>query len=180
MQTIESTRNVYPDAGHVCWAFICGELGNFSDYGYSDDGEPSGTAGKPILNVLQHNPVTNICALVVRYFGGIKLGAGGLVRAYSSATSKTLEAAELTEIISQKLFYIHAPYALEDRLRRLIAECGGEIFDPIYTEMVAFSIRLPAVKCAEFKSRCTDIGKGQIQFRAVDSLKDGGSLQTLN
>ncbi|KJY97430.1 YigZ family protein [Pseudoalteromonas ruthenica] len=80
----------YPDARHNCWAHVAGAPGGSHVYGFSDDGEPNGTAGKPMLNVLQGSGLGEICAVTTRYFGGIKLGTGGLVRAYGGTLNKAL------------------------------------------------------------------------------------------
>ena len=80
----------YPDARHVCWAYQIGRPGSAAEAAMNDDGEPSGTAGKPILNVIQHKDMGDVLVIVVRYFGGIKLGAGGLVRAYAGAAESVL------------------------------------------------------------------------------------------
>ena len=89
MQYLAAKRAEYPDARHHCWAYLLGNPHSPTSAAMSDDGEPSGTAGKPILNVLQHKGVGDITIIVTRYFGGIKLGAGGLVRAYSSAAQNS-------------------------------------------------------------------------------------------
>ena len=99
---LQQARDEYPDARHHCWAYVMGDSPNSLTAAMSDDGEPSGTAGKPMLNVLQHKPVNNVMAIVIRYFGGIKLGAGGLVRAYSQAVEQAFSMAELTPIIEQQ------------------------------------------------------------------------------
>lgn len=166
MEKLKQLREEYPDARHICWAFVCGIPGNYSDYGFSDDGEPSGTAGKPILNVLQHNPVSNIATFVIRYFGGIKLGAGGLVRAYSNSASTTLENTLLEEVIPSTKFKLLLPYPLEDRIRRLIEEYQGTIQQHDYSDQVTISIDLPLDEEAAFKAQCSDIGKGKISFQS--------------
>src|SRR6187431_3116495 len=95
MVHIELYRKKYPDANHVCWAYVIGNTRQPQTQAFSDDGEPSGTAGKPMLHVLTERDVGNSLAVVVRYFGGVKLGAGGLVRAYSAAVSEAVNHAEL-------------------------------------------------------------------------------------
>lgn len=167
IEKLEQLRVEYPDARHICWAFICGTPGNYSDYGFSDDGEPSGTAGKPILNVLQHNPVSDIATFVIRYFGGIKLGAGGLVRAYSNSASTTLENTLLQEVIPSTKFKVLLAYPLEDRIRRLIEEYQGTIELHDYSDLVTISIDLPLDKETAFKAQCCDIGKGTISFQSL-------------
>ena len=166
---IDEASQQYPDARHVCWAFVCGSVGNYSDYGFSDDGEPSGTAGKPILSVLQYNPVTDICAIVIRYFGGIKLGAGGLVRAYSGSASEALAQAELVEIVPRQTLLLSLPYALEDQVRHLTIKLGGTVSQPKYSEKVVFTVDLPQSHTREFEKFCADAGKGNVHIRFVDN-----------
>lgn len=87
---LEQARNDHPDARHICWAYQIGRPGAAAEAAMNDDGEPSGTAGKPILSVIQHKDLGDVLVMVIRYFGGIKLGAGGLVRAYAGATEAVL------------------------------------------------------------------------------------------
>lgn len=94
---IESIKHEYKDATHYCYSYIINNIKRFSD-----DGEPSGTAGLPILNVLENNNLNYVLCIVIRYFGGIKLGAGGLVRAYSKSASECLKTAEIKKIVSGK------------------------------------------------------------------------------
>jgi uncharacterized YigZ family protein len=159
---ISSISRRYPDARHICWAFVCGTPGNYSNYGFSDDGEPVGTAGKPILNVIQHKPISDLCIVVVRYFGGIKLGAGGLVRAYSGAANQALEKTPMRDIIAYINLKITLPYALEDRLRRLIADSKGNIIESTYGHIVEVQCRIPAQSQEEFINTALEIGKGLI------------------
>lgn len=165
LEKIDEARKLYPDARHVCWAFVCGSIGNYSDYGFSDDGEPSGTAGKPILGILQHNPVTDICAIVIRYFGGIKLGAGGLVRAYSGAASEALAQAELIEVVKKQTLLLSLPYALEDQVRHLTTMLGGTVSQPEYSDKVVLTVDLPQSNTIEFEKLCADAGKGDIEIQ---------------
>ena len=92
-KSLTNIKNKYKDATHYCYAYIIGNIKRFND-----DGEPGGTAGMPILNVLENNDLNNILCVVIRYFGGIKLGAGGLVRAYSNSVTKALENIEIKEL----------------------------------------------------------------------------------
>lgn len=107
-------RLQHPDAVHICWALICS-----GESGLDDDGEPSGTAARPIYNVLVHKELMNVLAVVVRYWGGIKLGAGGLARAYSQAISEASKQAHLVavEVMCDRHFSVH--FADESSLRRL-------------------------------------------------------------
>lgn len=110
-QYLKEIKKKHYDATHVCSALICGNIKRSND-----DGEPSGTAGMPILNVLDKQNLDYTCALVVRYFGGIKLGAGGLIRAYSNATSLTLEKAIIVEDIKYPKYKIELSYELANKV----------------------------------------------------------------
>ena len=119
---ISKIRTQYSDANHNCWAFIAGAPSDSVNWAMNDDGEPKGCAGKPMFNVLQHSNIGEICAVVTRYFGGIKLGTGGMARAYSAAVKMGLEELETTE----KKFYQHisfdVPYELLKDVEHLISQ----------------------------------------------------------
>lgn len=113
-------RKKYYDARHVCYAYVLGEAR--SEYRVSDDGEPSGTAGKPILGQINSFELTNVLIVVVRYFGGILLGTGGLVNAYKEAAVDALKNAEIVEKYEGKLISIEFPYLLSNEVSRLSKE----------------------------------------------------------
>lgn len=117
---VEQLRQRYPDAHHVCYGYIIGDPNNTTSAGFDDDGEPTGTAGRPILNVLQHKAIGNACILVVRYFGGIKLGAGGLVRAYAAAAQAAIEKAVLQRVVPMTQVVVETDFAYEAMIRRLL------------------------------------------------------------
>lgn len=123
---IEERRATHHDATHNCTAFILGPDGRTARS--SDDGEPSGTAGIPMLTALQHNQLTDVVAVVTRYFGGIKLGGGGLVRAYSDAVARAVEAAGIREVRLATLLRVDVDYAeagvVENQLRTLVLPSG--------------------------------------------------------
>lgn len=126
-QVIDQYRAQYPDARHVCWAFVAGQPRFTTAVSCSDDGEPAGTAGKPMLNVLQHGEVGEIVAVVIRYFGGIKLGTGGLVRAYSSSVAEAYKLLETRLKVPTQGFKLTLDYPLEDVTRRILAHHGCQI-----------------------------------------------------
>ena len=161
---IESVRIKYPDAGHVCWAFIAGEPGNTSYVSCSDDGEPTGTAGKPMLNVLQHSGVGEIVVAVVRYFGGIKLGTGGLVRAYSGAVTELIKTLPTELKIDNVGVTLNYSYALEDVVRRTLDSCSTLIDEVNYREDIAMQCLCPADRVAELTQQLNDAGRGQISI----------------
>ena len=140
---LQLARDKYPDARHHCWAYIMGDNPNSMTAAMSDDGEPSGTAGKPMLNVLQHKPVSNVMAIVIRYFGGTKLGAGGLVRAYSQAVEQCFSLGELTEIVPIHVVDLQVSFADEQWLRHQVEQFDGEVTSIEYTNAVDACISLP-------------------------------------
>lgn len=135
---IQEIRAEYPDAGHVCFAFYAS-----GQTGLSDDGEPSGTAAKPMFNVLNHKHLVDVVAVVVRYFGGIKLGAGGLSRAYSKSISEALDTAEYQVVEAAFELQVQAPFALESQLRRVCDEFDVPIQNVRYQQQVEFSVTAP-------------------------------------
>lgn len=126
---IESIQQQHPKANHNCWARIAGLKDQFNCRQSNDDGEPKGTAGKPMLNVLEHSDLCEITVVVTRYFGGIKLGAGGLVRAYSQAVQEAIEILPKTEYLSKYSFSIQLPFELVSDIERLVTKSGAEITD---------------------------------------------------
>ena len=151
---IQSLRDQYPDARHICWAYIAGAPDTVLK-SMSDDGEPSGTAGKPMLNVLEHSGIGEIGAVVVRYFGGIKLGTGGLVRAYSSSVSEAIKQADFITKVAMQRCTLVFPYAQESQVRYLIAKQQGEILDTQYTDKVTLFCYLPAHYIKILKQKLT-------------------------
>ena len=144
MQMLEEVKAQYPDARHHCWAYLLGTPHQPGSVAMSDDGEPSGTAGKPILNVLQHKDVGNIMMIVTRYFGGIKLGAGGLVRAYSGAAQQTMETLPVIEMVSLESFQVETDFAQEQFIRHWVSTVEGRIADCQYSQAVTLFVDIPA------------------------------------
>ncbi len=132
----------YADATHNCYAYLCG-LKQETSY-YSDAGEPGGTAGKPILNVLLRHELTNVLAVVTRYYGGVKLGVKGLIDAYGAAVEEAVKIAEL--IAARELIHIEieCDYPLLEIIRHKISEYKGEHTEPIYAQRVTLSAAIPA------------------------------------
>ena len=128
---LQDIKIKYPKATHYCYGYI------INDYKKSsDDGEPSGTAGIPILNVLEKENITNILAIVVRYFGGIKLGAGGLVRAYSKAVREAIKNSNLIELANGKKIEINFNYSDEKNINYILKE--EQIIDKVYSDKVTY------------------------------------------
>lgn len=142
MEKVDYYRQQYSDATHVCWAYVIGNTRQPLTQAFSDDGEPSGTAGKPMLHVLTEREVGNCLAVVVRYFGGVKLGAGGLVRAYSGAVSDAVNQAQLTQVVPKIELKISVDFAREAKVRHLVAQYNGQILNADYAAEVSLDIKL--------------------------------------
>lgn len=138
---LEALKNQYPDARHHCWAYVLGNPEQVIAAGFNDDGEPGGTAGKPMLNILLQRKVGNVAAFVVRYFGGIKLGAGGLTRAYGAAVSGAVDVAELITVHPCVTLIITLPFALEERIRNVLHKACVTNIRAVYTDVVTLSIQ---------------------------------------
>ena len=129
------------DASHHCSAYVLGADKQLQKY--SDDGEPQGTAGMPILQVLHHKDVTNTMVVVVRYFGGVLLGTGGLVRAYTTATARALENAEVVTVRSVVELSVTVDYSLYERASLLIDAAGAKQAAPQFTDRVTLCWQMP-------------------------------------
>lgn len=147
---VEQLRERYPDARHHCVAYILGDPHNTTHAGFDDDGEPNGTAGRPILNVLQHKAIGNVLVVVVRYFGGIKLGAGGLTRAYATATQLVVDEMTLVPFVPKSQVKVATTFAHEAQIRYLVGQAGGEILGAGYAHNVVMSVELDSEKVDEF------------------------------
>lgn len=144
---LEQLRHKYPDARHHCWVFQTGQPSSPDELAFSDDGEPSGTAAKPMLQVLQYRQVSQCMAVVVRYFGGVKLGAGGLVRAYSSSVQQAVELAQaqglLSPYVAMAELYLSVPFDLESTIRQMLPSYDGQLQGCEYADTVQVTIELP-------------------------------------
>ena len=154
MQWLEKTRQQYPDARHHCWAYLLGNPKSPANVAFSDDGEPSGTAGKPILNVLNHKDIGNILVIVIRYFGGIKLGAGGLVRAYSTATQQAIEQLPLVECVPMTELRMACDFASESELRRMLETIAAEIISCDYQNDIQLIVSCPKSVIRKLNTFC--------------------------
>jgi uncharacterized YigZ family protein len=140
---INRIKTLYPDARHHCYAFVAGCPANTSDIGMSDDGEPQGTAGKPMLSILQYSKIGEIVVVVTRYFGGTKLGTGGLVRAYSSSVQLALLKIKLEEFVKLRIVRISFPYSYESSIRYVFEKMNVGIKKIDYGDNVIMNIEFP-------------------------------------
>ncbi|MCG3859135.1 YigZ family protein [Psychrobacter sp. Ps2] len=156
---VEQLREQYADARHFCWAYIIGDPDNTTSAGFDDDGEPSGTAGRPILNVLQHKSIGNVIIVVVRYFGGIKLGAGGLTRAYAGSAQAAVDEMILNPYVPMTQIQILAEFATEAQCRYMIESLGGHIDDVAYSKQVTLTATLAKADVENLKARLAMDGR---------------------
>ena len=156
---VEQLREQYPDARHWCWAYIIGDPDNTTSAGFDDDGEPNGTAGRPILGVLQHKSIGNVIIVVVRYFGGIKLGAGGLTRAYAGSAQAAVDQMTLSPYIPMAKVQIVATFATEAQCRYVIEDLGGQVEDVAYSQQVILTATLAQADIADLKERLATDGR---------------------
>jgi len=163
-QFIESVRNTFPDANHHCWAMVAGAPDDIYQQDQSDDGEPKGTAGKPMLNVLQHSNLGNTVVVVTRYFGGIKLGAGGLVRAYTQSVSSALSQLATTEKFITGQWSLKVPYALFDKLEYKLRDTNIHIGERQFDQLIHVELRVPASDHEWLETVLQDLGNGTITF----------------
>lgn len=160
---IEQVKAEYPDATHHPAAYL---IGNQAEYGHAnDDGEPSKTAGAPIFDVLRKNDLTNVVAVVVRYFGGIKLGAGGLVRAYAKSTAEALKLASVVPIIEYSRLLLTFDYPLMPIVEPHLNET--KILTRSFTKNINYEIELPTSQIVFFKSILKESTQGKIIINDV-------------
>lgn len=160
-QALKDIRAEMPDATHHVYAFRVGH-GNSVIEGMSDDGEPSGTSGPPVLAVLRGSGLGDVLVIVTRYFGGTKLGTGGLVRAYSDAAREGLSAVAVIEKIPRTLLGLDIPYPLYEQVKRLVESFDGVIEDQEFAADVFVLARFPSVRVAEFESAAQELSAGRL------------------
>ena len=158
---IEEMKKKYYDARHNCWCYLLKE-GNAVRY--SDDGEPQGTAGQPMLNGFQREEVTNVCCVVTRDCGGVLLGAGGLTRAYTKGAKDALDAAGISTMSLWTLWDVPCTYPLLERMKLDITACGGVVRDAAYAADITLRTAFPAGGAEQFQPRLTELSAGQLEM----------------
>lgn len=161
---VARTKARYPDATHNCWAFVAGPPGDTARIGMSDDGEPHGTAGRPMLNVLLHSGVGEVACVVTRYFGGTKLGTGGLVRAYSGMVSMALETMPRAQHVRTADVEAVIPYDAITLFKRLLPEHEARILHEQFDVDASFSLRLPASNVSRLETALQELTNGNLLF----------------
>ncbi|MEY8712989.1 IMPACT family protein [Mangrovibacter phragmitis] len=161
---VEQIRSTHPSARHHCWAWVAGAPDDSQQLGFSDDGEPAGTAGKPILAQLQGSGVGEITAVVVRYYGGVLLGTGGLVKAYGGGVSDALAQLTTQRKMALRSYTLRCEYGLLASVEGLVAQTQGLIVSSDYQDVVLLTIALPPSHIDVFRSRLADMSRGSIQL----------------
>lgn len=163
-ERIEEMKKRYYDARHNCWCYLLQEGGVVR---YSDDGEPQGTAGQPMLNVFQREGVGNVCCVVTRYFGGILLGAGGLTRAYGKAARDALSAAGVSAMGLWEQVQLECDYGLLERVKLEIAAVDGILDDVVYAARVMVTASLPGDGPQRLQQRLTELSAGSVTLQSL-------------
>lgn len=165
LAALKSVRATHRDADHNVWAFRVGPTGEQARY--SDDGEPGGTAGPPILDVLKRNDVTFALVVVTRYFGGTKLGAGGLVRAYAEGAKSVLAASGLKDLRRMAVIEAVVPFGPLASLENYAVREGFDILSREFRDLVTVTVRLPGSREAEFRAFHANLVGGKFASRVV-------------
>lgn len=171
---IEQKKKQHYDARHNCWCF---RLKGSGAERYSDDGEPQGTAGQPMLNVFQREGIWNVCCVVTRYFGGILLGAGGLVRAYTQSAKDALDAAGIARMCRWTALEVPCSYAQFEGVRRELSRFGGIEEHVDYGADVLLSVLVPAEHAGKFAAHLLDTFAGTVEALEAGEVFRAGKLQ---
>ncbi len=171
LQFIEAVRKAFPDATHNCWAYAAGSPGDTACIGQSDDGEPHGTAGKPMLNLLLFGNIGEIVAVTTRYFGGIKLGTGGLVRAYQSGVAQALKLLPVQQKTVPVFFELETEYSRLNKIKRIFPEFEVCIMEELFTDIVRISVMLPEDSAESFKKALIQATEGAVRISAQKEKK---------
>ncbi|KKW69368.1 IMPACT protein [Lampropedia cohaerens] len=164
-EVVAALWRAHPQARHVCWALMAG-----GQSAANDDGEPSGTAGRPMLEVLRHHQLDGVLATVVRYFGGIKLGAGGLVRAYTDAVAQALAGAEKVLLQRQWQWLLRADYAHENTIRHVAAQHGATIVSVDYGQQVMLRISVLEAQAQPLRQAIDNATQGGVHWQEGHAL----------
>jgi uncharacterized YigZ family protein len=164
-------RKEFPNCSHVVYGFIIGKKNSIT-MGMTDDGEPKGTSGNPVLDVLKGSGITNVIVTVVRFFGGIKLGKGGLVRAYSKAAKGALDNLKVTPLMEYQNFTIKIDYQSFQQVSIIVEEAGGEIIESFFGTSVDLTIKLPKEKIKYIDKVLLNLSSGTLSLIEKDKQND--------
>jgi uncharacterized YigZ family protein len=158
---VASMRTEFPGATHTCWAYVAGPPGSTGRVGMSDDGEPQGTAGRPMLNILLHAEVGEVVATVTRFYGGVKLGRGGLGRAYAGGVRRALESLPRGERVHREGFRVDVDYAALGAVRRALAMLDGVIRSEAFGAGVELHVEVPGESGGKLQRAVADLTSGR-------------------
>lgn len=158
---VDSVRELFPDATHHCWAFVAGPPGSTAHIGMSDDGEPHGTAGRPMLTVLLHSGVGEVVTVCTRYFGGVKLGTGGLSRAYAGGVKLLLQTLPTELKIKRVHVSVRVAYPHVESLQRLLDDLEVVVEHEEYGEEVKYQIAVPAMTLETLREQLAQLTSGE-------------------
>ena len=161
---IRETQREFPDATHNCWAYLVGLPGSSDRIGLSDDGEPHGTAGRPMFTVLQHSGLGDVAAVVTRYFGGVKLGTGGLVKAYGGAVQHALESAPRAMRVTHVVLNVRVGYASISAMQQLFPTFEVDVAEESFGVDVQFVLRCPDENAEGLRRAIADVTRGQAEI----------------
>ncbi len=169
MFKINEMRKLHSDASHHCFAYIIGN--NQEIQKYSDDGEPSKTAGFPIIEVLKKHDLTNVLSITIRYFGGVKLGAGGLTRAYTKSCAESVSLAVFTSLTSFTDLAIKISFDQIGHVEKYLRD-NYELLDTTYDESVNYKIRVKSSKLPDLKDSISEFTKGSAVFDIIETFEE--------
>lgn len=159
---VQQVKQEHPTARHHCWAWVAGAPDDSQQLGFSDDGEPSGTAGKPMLAQLMGSGVGEITAVVVRYYGGVMLGTGGLVKAYGGGVQQGLKQLVRQRKVPMQSFTLQCDYAQLSDIERLLQRFDGIIEESHYQDRIALRLALPHAQVDGFRQNLSDYSRGAL------------------
>ncbi|KNC93029.1 IMPACT family protein [Trabulsiella odontotermitis] len=165
---VESVRVEHPEARHHCVAWVAGAPDDSQQLGFSDDGEPAGTAGKPMLAQLMGSGVGEITAVVVRYYGGILLGTGGLVKAYGGGVSQALHQLNTLRKTPLTEYTLQCEYGQLAGVETLLGQFSGKVVNSDFQASVRLRVALPQSELAAFTAKLADFSRGSLQLRNID------------
>ncbi|KAF6658602.1 IMPACT family protein [Pantoea anthophila] len=161
---VQQVKSEHPAARHHCWAWVAGAPDDSQQLGFSDDGEPSGTAGKPMLAQLMGAGIGEVTAVVVRYYGGIMLGTGGLVKAYGGGVQQGLKQLPRQRKVPMMVFTLQCDYAQHSDIERLVQRFEGKVTDSHYQDRIALTLALPYGQIEGFKKNLSDFSRGALSL----------------
>ncbi|QDX31677.1 IMPACT family protein [Dickeya poaceiphila] len=164
---IQQARELHPSAAHHCWAYVAGAPDDSQQLGFSDDGEPSGTAGKPMLAQLMGSGIGEVVAVVVRYYGGIRLGTGGLVKAYGGGVQQALKQLPVQQKVMYQMYRLQCDYALLPQVENVVLALQGHVVSAEYASEVSLQLAFPVTAVDDATRKLRDISRGALHLQTI-------------